>query len=42
MAAKRKLRTLGGEPRERFVASWLGHARQADTYNLINRMEIAA
>lgn len=41
MGAKRKLRTLVGERRERFLASWLGHARHADTHNLLTRMEIA-
>src|SRR5690606_38281860 len=40
MGAKRKLRTLVGERRERFLASWLGHARHADTHNLLARMEI--
>lgn len=42
MGAKRKLRTLVDDRREKFLASWLGHARHADTHNLLTRMEIAA
>lgn len=26
----------------RFLASWRGHAKWADTYNLLQRMEVAA
>lgn len=32
--AKRKLKTLVGEEREKFLASWRGHLQHADTYNL--------
>lgn len=38
--AKRKLKRLDGEDRERFLASWLGHAGHADTHNLLKRMEL--
>lgn len=39
--AKRKLKRLSGEKRDRFLVAWLGHARHANTHNLLTRMEIA-
>lgn len=38
--AKRKLRTLTGDKREKFLASWKGHLQHANTYNLQKRMGI--
>lgn len=38
--AKRKLRTLTGDKRERFLASWQGHLVHANAYNLQKRMGI--
>lgn len=39
--ARRKLRRLSGKERERFLASWLGHASHADTHNLLKSLELA-
>ena len=45
-AAKRKIarfhRTGDDQARERFVASWRGHAQWANTFNLLNRLGVAA
>lgn len=38
--ARRKLKMLDGENRERFLASWLGHASWANTYNLLKRIGV--
>ena len=45
-AAKRKIaryrRTGDDQALDRFVASWRGHAQWANTYNLLNRLGVAA
>ena len=38
--AKRKIKKLTGLSKERFIASWLGHAKHANTHNLLNRLEL--
>lgn len=35
-------RTGDDQARERFVASWRGHAQWANTFNLLNRLGVAA
>lgn len=39
--AKRKLRILTGEKREKFLASWLGHIQHANCYNLKFKLGVA-
>lgn len=38
--AKRKIKKYDSDKLSRFIPSWLGHARWADTYNLIKRLGI--
>lgn len=39
--AKRKIKRLAGEKKDKFLAAWLGHARHANTHNLLTRLELA-
>lgn len=38
--AKRKLKKLTGDARDKFLAAWLGHASHANSYNLLKHLEL--
>lgn len=40
MSAKKKLTHLSGERYTRFLGSWLGHAKHANTYNLLTKLGV--